>query len=227
MSDTQTLRSSDIQAMRAAILEQKVLPLFYHESAEKSVRVVEALYAAGVRCVEYTNRGAAALENFKALRAAADKNMPELQLGIGTIKNAQQAEQYLAAGADFIICPSMNSDVAAVTAAAGKLWIPGCMTPTEIADAENAGASMVKIFPGNILGPAFISAVRDLFPGMRFLVTGGVEAEKDNLEGWFRAGVSGVGMGSKLIPKELIERGDFEGLTAATITALQLVKQIQ
>jgi 2-dehydro-3-deoxyphosphogluconate aldolase / (4S)-4-hydroxy-2-oxoglutarate aldolase len=213
--------------MRNAILEQKLLPLFYHDSEEKSVLVLDALYAAGIRCVEYTNRGSAAPANFKAMRAAADKNMPGLQLGIGTIKNAQQAEEYLSLGADFIICPSMNADVAAATAAAGKLWIPGCMTPTEIAAAENAGASMVKIFPGNILGPAFISAVRDLFPGMRFLVTGGVEAERGNLEGWFRAGVSGVGMGSKLLTKDLVERGDIEGLKKATANTLDLVQQIK
>jgi 2-dehydro-3-deoxyphosphogluconate aldolase/(4S)-4-hydroxy-2-oxoglutarate aldolase len=218
---------SDLQSMRAAILEQKLLPLFYHDSAEKSVLVLEALYAAGVRCVEYTNRGSAAPANFGVMRAAATERMPGLQLGIGTIKNAQQAEQYLALGADFIICPSTNTEVAAVTAAAGKLWIPGCMTPTEIACAENAGATLVKIFPGNILGPAFITAVRDLFPGMQFLVTGGVEAEAGNLQGWFRAGVSGVGMGSKLITKDLVEKGDAEGLKAATEKTLALVKQIQ
>ncbi|RYZ20498.1 MAG: bifunctional 4-hydroxy-2-oxoglutarate aldolase/2-dehydro-3-deoxy-phosphogluconate aldolase [Chitinophagaceae bacterium] len=217
----------DQQTVRAAILEQKVLPLFYHDSPETSVLVLEALYAGGVRCVEYTNRGAAAPANFGAMRAVATERMPGLLLGIGTIKNAQQAEQYLSLGADFIICPSTNVEVAAATAAAGKLWIPGCMTPTEIAAAENAGASLVKIFPGNILGPAFISAVRDLFPGMQFLVTGGVEAETKNLEGWFRAGVSGVGMGSKLVSKELMERGDRAGLEAATRAALELAQQIK
>ncbi|TCJ14233.1 bifunctional 4-hydroxy-2-oxoglutarate aldolase/2-dehydro-3-deoxy-phosphogluconate aldolase [Flaviaesturariibacter flavus] len=217
----------DQQTVRAAILEQKLLPLYYHDSADTSIQVLEALYAGGIRCVEYTNRGAAAAANFKAMRAVATERMPGLLLGIGTIKNAQQAEQYLSLGADFIICPSMNADVASVTNAAGRLWIPGCMTPTEIADAENAGATLVKIFPGNILGPAFISAVRDLFPGMKFLVTGGVEAEAKNLEGWFRAGVSGVGMGSKLISKELMERGDTESLKAATTRTLELVRQIQ
>ncbi|GAA4321631.1 bifunctional 4-hydroxy-2-oxoglutarate aldolase/2-dehydro-3-deoxy-phosphogluconate aldolase [Flaviaesturariibacter amylovorans] len=214
------------QAHIDGLLEQKLLPLFYHDSADTSVLVLEALYGAGIRYVEYTNRGAAAPANFGVLRAAAS-HMPGLQLGIGTIKNPQQAEQYLAFGADFIICPSMNAEVAAVAAAAGRLWIPGCMTPTEIAAAENAGATLVKIFPGNILGPGFISAVKDLFPGMRFLVTGGVEAEAENLASWFRAGVSGVGMGSKLLTKALVEAGDVKGLMAATGHALALVQEGQ
>ncbi|GAB4094026.1 beta/alpha barrel domain-containing protein [Flaviaesturariibacter terrae] len=209
----------------SGLLAQKLLPLWYHEGAEHSVLVLEALHAGGIRYVEYTNRGAAAPANFRALRAAADK-LDGLQLGIGTIKNAAQAKQYLDLGADFLVAPSMNAEVGAVAAAAGKPWIPGCMTPTEIAAAENAGAELVKIFPGNVLGPAFISAVRDLFPGLRFIVTGGVEAERANLEGWFSAGVSGVGMGSKLLTKELVAKKDFEGIKAATESALALLRQI-
>ncbi|RYY98310.1 MAG: bifunctional 4-hydroxy-2-oxoglutarate aldolase/2-dehydro-3-deoxy-phosphogluconate aldolase, partial [Chitinophagaceae bacterium] len=141
-SRKRTTTMSTKEATIAGLLKQKLLPLFYHDSAERSVLVLEALYSAGIRYVEYTNRGAAAPATFGALRAAASK-LPGLQLGIGTIKNPAQAEQYLSLGADFIICPSMNADVAAVTAAAGKLWIPGCMTPTEIAAAENAGATLV------------------------------------------------------------------------------------
>jgi 2-dehydro-3-deoxyphosphogluconate aldolase/(4S)-4-hydroxy-2-oxoglutarate aldolase len=101
------------------------------------------------------------------------------------------------------------------------------MTPTEIAAAENAGATIVKIFPGNLLGPSYITAIKDLFPELKFVVTGGVEAEAENLRSWFKAGVVGVGMGSKLISKELVEQNDFETLRAATITALGLVQQSQ
>lgn len=213
------------EALLSGLLAQRLLPLWYHESADTSVAVLEALYAGGIRYVEYTNRGEAAPANFRALRAVADR-LDELQLGIGTIKNEAQARRYLDLGADFLIAPSMSEAVGSCAAAAGKAWIPGCMTPTEIAAAENAGARVVKLFPGNVLGPAFLAAVKDLFPGLRFLVTGGVEAERANLEGWFRAGASGVGMGSKLITKELLHRGDWAALTKATEEALALVRSI-
>jgi 2-dehydro-3-deoxyphosphogluconate aldolase/(4S)-4-hydroxy-2-oxoglutarate aldolase len=206
-----------------ALLQQKLLPLYYHDSGEKSVAILHALYDGGIRILEYTNRGSAALENFKVLKQVVDTGLSGLQLGIGTIKSAAQAKDYIEAGADFIVCPSMNGDVAEVCKRAQLLWIPGCMTPTEVAAAENAGATLVKIFPGTLLGPSYISAIKDLFPGMRFIITGGVEAEEENLKGWFGAGVIGVGMGSRLITKTIIEGNDFDGLKQATISALQLV----
>jgi len=207
-----------------ALLEQKLLPLYYHESAETSVDILRAMYAAGIRITEYTNRGENALENFRVLRKAVDKEMPGLELGIGTIKTRKQARKYMEAGADFIVCPSINEEVGEVVEDEKLLWIPGCMTPTEIATAENAGASIVKIFPGNILGPSFITAVKDLFPGLQFVVTGGVEAEEGNLRSWFRSGVVGVGMGSRLITKEIIASKDYSALTSATEKALELVR---
>jgi 2-dehydro-3-deoxyphosphogluconate aldolase / (4S)-4-hydroxy-2-oxoglutarate aldolase len=207
-----------------ALLEQRLLPLFYHESAEISVNVARALYEGGVRILEYTNRGEAALDNFVLLRKAVDKGMPELQLGIGTIKTKKQAKKYIEAGADFVVCPSINEEVGEIVQEEKLLWIPGCMTPTEIATAENAGAEIVKIFPGNLLGPSYISSIRDLFPNLRFVVTGGVEAEDANLKAWFAAGVVGVGMGSKLVTKEIIDSKNYEALKQATANALQMVK---
>ena len=209
-----------------ALLEQKLLPLYYHESAEVSAAILETLYEAGIRVIEYTNRGEHALDNFRALRKTVDRNLPGMLLGIGTIKSKKQAKKFIDAGADFIICPSTNTEVAEVTAEQNMLWIPGCMTPTEIATAENAGAGLVKIFPGNILGPNFISAVKDLFPDLKFMPTGGVEADEGNLRGWFKSGVVGVGMGSKLISKQLVDGKDYEGLRQATEKALALVKEI-
>lgn len=207
-----------------ALLRQRLLPLYYHDSGEVSVRILQALYNGGVRILEYTNRGDAALENFKALRKAVNEGMPGLQLGIGTVKSVRQAKDYMNAGADFIVCPSTSADVGEAVQGAGLLWIPGCMTPTEIAVAENADASLVKIFPGNLLGPSYITAIKDIFPGMKFIVTGGVEAEEKNLRGWFDAGVVGVGMGSKLITKALLAAEDYEGLKAATEKALKLTR---
>lgn len=207
-----------------AILDQKLLPLYYHDSAEVSINILKALYNAGVRVVEYTNRGENALDNFKALRTAVDQQMPGMQLGIGTIKTRKQAKKYIEAKADFIVCPTINEDVAEITHDNDLLWIPGCMTPTEVASAENEGAKLVKIFPGNILGPSYINAIKELFPELKFMPTGGVEAEADNLKSWFSSGVVAVGMGSKLITKDHVSKGDYEGLKAATQKALQLVK---
>lgn len=208
-----------------ALLQQKLLPLYYHDSAEVSVKILRALYDGGVRILEYTNRGEAALKNFSALRKAVDGGMPGLQLGIGTVKTKAQAEAYMQAGADFIVCPSMNAEVGEAAQRAGLLWIPGCMTPTEIANAESAGAEIVKLFPGNLLGPSYITSIKDLFGGLRFVVTGGVEAEAENLKAWFNSGVVGVGMGSKLVTKEVIATKDYKGLQKSTVNALALVKE--
>ena len=207
------------------LLQQKLLPLYYHESAEVSLRVLQALYNGGIRILEYTNRGENALKNFIVLRKAI-KKMPGMLLGIGTIKNKQQAKQYIKAGADFIVCPSMNAEVAKVTHNAGLLWIPGCMTPTEIAAAENSGAGIVKIFPGNILGPSYISAIKDLFPRVKFMPTGGVDLDKENIAGWFAAGVCAVGMGSKLISKQLLEQKDYPKIEELTAQVMALLKSI-
>lgn len=207
----------------SALLLQKLLPLYFHPDAANSIRVLRALYAGGIRIVEYTNRGEAALDNFRELRKAVDAEMPGLQLGIGTIKTKKAARKFIEAGADFIVAPTMNEAVAEVVEDEDLLWIPGCMTPTEIAAAESAGATLVKIFPGNILGPGFVTAVRELFPGMQFMPTGGVEAEEGNLRSWFRSGVVAVGMGSKLVSREFLENGDSEGLQRAAEAALKLV----
>jgi 2-dehydro-3-deoxyphosphogluconate aldolase/(4S)-4-hydroxy-2-oxoglutarate aldolase len=207
-----------------ALLSQKLLPLYYHESAEVSIKILQSLYKAGIRTVEYTNRGEAALGNYKQLRKAADKSMQDLQLGVGTIKTRKAAKKFIDAGADFIVCPSVHPEVAEISHAKGLLWVPGCLTTTEIATAEEAGATIVKIFPGSILGPSYITAIREIFPSLQFMPTGGVEPEASNLRGWFSAGVVAVGMGSRLISKGLVQERNFEELTRQTEEALQLVK---
>lgn len=208
------------------LLQQRLLPLFYHDDAQTCISILDALYNAGVRLVEYTNRGPNALVNFGAMKQHAAQRLPGVQLGIGTIKNPEQATRYIDAGADFIVCPTTEPSVGETTHNAGLLWIPGCMTPTEIARAEAAGAKLVKIFPGNILGPSYISAIKELFGGMLFMPTGGVEANADNLRSWFDAGVCAVGMGSKLISAKLIQDKDFAGIEKATREALRLIGDI-
>jgi 2-dehydro-3-deoxyphosphogluconate aldolase / (4S)-4-hydroxy-2-oxoglutarate aldolase len=208
-----------------ALLGQKLLPLYYHDDPGVSIDILKALYEGGIRILEYTNRGANALENFRQMKNHVRELMPGMTLGIGTIKTGQQAKDFIDAGADFIVCPTINKEVAVITHDAGLLWIPGCMTPTEIAAAEEAGASIVKIFPGNILGPGYISAIKELFPGIQFMPTGGVEAEANNLSAWFNSGVVAVGMGSKLISKDLVENKNYEGIKQAARQSLELVKQ--
>jgi len=207
--------------------EQGVLPLFFNKDPEVSISVLRALYEAGIRSVEYTNRGEAALKNFEKLRPLCDTELKGMYLGIGTIKNAQQAQAFIDAGADYIISPGLVEDAAAVAAKNGVLWVPGCMTPTEIIRAETLGAKMIKIFQGNVLGPGFISAIKELFSGLQFMITGGVEPEEANLRSWFSAGVAAVGMGSKLITKSSLENKEYSKITELTKQSLALIQNIR
>lgn len=208
-----------------SILQQGMLPLFYHEDAAISLEIIRALYRAGIRILEYTNRGEAALENFRLLKENLKNEMPSLSLGIGTIKTVEQANNFIDAGADFIVSPIVNPHVAEFTHSKDLLWIPGCMTPTEIHLAQENNAALIKIFPANILGPEFISSIKDLFNGQLFIPTGGVEMYKENISSWFKAGVCAVGMGSKLITKEVLENATYEKLYEDTLAALKLVNE--
>lgn len=212
------------QAVLDSILKQGILPLFFYEDAEVSVQVVRTLYKAGVRVMEYTNRAKEAFENFRLLKAAREREMPDLYLGIGTVKTEEDAIRYVNAGADFIVAPTINVDVAAVARQHDRLWIPGCMTPTEIHLAQQHHAALIKIFPADVLGPGYITAVADVFRGQLFMPTGGVELNKYNLSGWFKAGVCAVGMGSKLITKEILQAKLYDQLYFNTVNTLQLIQ---
>jgi 2-dehydro-3-deoxyphosphogluconate aldolase/(4S)-4-hydroxy-2-oxoglutarate aldolase len=200
-----------IDKVSAHILESKLIPLFYEDDVTVVVEVVKALYAGGIRTIEFTNRGTKALENFKAL-VALKNEMPDLFLGIGTIKSEEDAKKYIDAGADFLISPVFDASVADIAYLHKVLWIPGCMTPTEIHHAQAAGCNIVKLFPGNVLGPGFIEAIRPLFREVHFLVTGGVDATEASITSWLKAGAAGVGLGSKLITKNVLDNKQFEEL---------------
>jgi len=216
---------------KAKVLElvpqQGILPLFFHKDPEVSVQVMKALYEAGIRALEYTNRGEAALVNFKRMKEVRDNECPEMQLGIGTIKNREQAKSFIEAGADFIISPGFVKEAAEEANNAGLLYVPGCMTPTEIIEAENYGIQFIKLFPGNILGPDFMSAIKELFPKVKFMPTGGVDLDKDNISGWFKAGVSAVGMGSKLVSKALLEQQDYSKIAQLTKDVVEIIKSVK
>jgi 2-dehydro-3-deoxyphosphogluconate aldolase/(4S)-4-hydroxy-2-oxoglutarate aldolase len=208
------------------VCKEKILPLYYNDSIETSIAVLKTLYDAGISIVEYTNRGEQALDNFIALKKIVNEEMPDLLLGAGTIKTTVDAQLFITAGADFIVCPVVNADVATIVHKAGLLWIPGCMTATEIFTAESNGATIVKIFPGNILGPKYISAIKDLFPSLLFMPTGGIEISKANLSAWFSAGVCAVGLGSQLVSKSITENKDYKKLHMLAKEALELVNGI-
>jgi 2-dehydro-3-deoxyphosphogluconate aldolase/(4S)-4-hydroxy-2-oxoglutarate aldolase len=215
----------DKKAVLQSILDKGLLPLFYHDSGETSLEVIRALYRAGIRAVEYTNRGVHALENFKLLKKTLAAETPDLHLGIGTVKTAEEAKAFIAAGADLIVSPIVNPEVGALAQQAGLLWIPGCMTPTEIHLAQTLRADVIKLFPANILGPEFLSSIRELFPGQQFIPTGGVDLDQQNISGWFKAGVCAVGMGSKLISKDVLNHAQYEKLYGDTVKALEMVKK--
>lgn len=196
------------------IIHSGLLPLYYHESKDLSVSILKALYQSGIRIVEYTNRGKNALINFEALRTIASQEMPDLLLGIGTIKTAEAAKEFIDLGADFIVSPIVSAEVAKIVLEHNLAWIPGCLTPTEIHQAQVYGARLVKIFPGNLVGASYVQSIKDIFPDLLFMPTGGVEPEEQNLKSWFTAGVAAVGMGSKLLKTSEIEENNFEALSA-------------
>jgi 2-dehydro-3-deoxyphosphogluconate aldolase / (4S)-4-hydroxy-2-oxoglutarate aldolase len=208
------------------IVQQKMLPLYFHSDKEVSINILKALYAAGIKAVEYTNRGVEAVENFKALRTVVNESMPGMKLGIGTVKTTADAENFIKAGADFIISPVVYPPVARVVEEAGLLWIPGCLTPTEIFTAEMNGAKMVKIFPGSVVGPSYISAIKELFPGLLFMPTGGVDTTAENIKEWFNSGVCAVGMGSKLISKSILQNKEYDKLTLLTKQVIEVIDSL-
>jgi len=208
-------------------IQQGVLPLYFNKDEEVSIAVLKALYEAGIRTVEYTNRGEAALKNFKVLRKVCDTELSGMYLGIGTIKNGDQAKAFVDAGADYLISPGLVEEASKLAEQNGLLYVPGAMTPTEIIKAEQLGCTLVKLFPGNILGPGFVSAIKELFSGVKFIITGGVEPEENNLRGWFNAGAAAVGMGSKLITKQILETKDYAKVTELTKESLRLINIVR
>lgn len=209
------------------IPRQGILPLYFYKDTEVSLQVLRSLYKAGIRTVEYTNRGEAALKNFREMRKLCDSELNGMYLGVGTIKDASSAKAFIEAGADYLISPGLVEDAIKVADEHRLLWVPGCMTPTEIIRAEQLGARMVKLFPGNILGPGFLSAIKELFPNLLFMPTGGVDLDKENISGWFKAGVCAVGMGSKLISKPLLEQKDYAKIESLTREALDIIKSVR
>ena len=215
------------QEVTDVIVKQGILPLYFNADETISVEVLRAIYKAGIKAVEYTNRGEAALKNFKKLVEIRNGEMAGLMLGVGTIKNLQAAEDYMKAGADFLVSPGFVPEVATYAGNKNIFYAPGCMTPSEIIAAENAGIGFIKLFPGDMLGPKFLSSIKEIFPKLLFMPTGGVDTTKENIEGWFNAGVVAVGMGSKLISKKLMEAKEYATIEKDTKQVLETIRSIK
>ncbi|MEN8226369.1 MAG: bifunctional 4-hydroxy-2-oxoglutarate aldolase/2-dehydro-3-deoxy-phosphogluconate aldolase [Bacteroidota bacterium] len=207
------------------IYKSGLIPLFYHHDADSSISVINACYKGGVRVVEYVNRGDAALLNFPVIKDHIQNYCPGMILGAGSVLNRQQAEKFIQLGADFIVSPILSKEIALSCIDHDTYWIPGCATPTEIARARALGADIIKVFPGNVLGPGFIKSVLGPMPGLKLMPTGGVEPTKDNLRAWFDAGAVGVGMGSKLIDQEMTGKPDL--LTAKVKEVIDIIISIR
>jgi len=185
--------------------ETGIIPVFYHKDPEICRSVIKACYEGGVRVFEFTNRGDYAHELFSGLNKWAEKEVPDMIMGTGSVIDAGTASLYIQLGANFIVSPVLNPDMAKVCNRRKILWSPGCGSLTEINLAEEFGAEIVKIFPGSSVGgPGFVKAIKGPCPWTSIMPAGGVEPTEENLKEWFEAGVTCVGMGSKLITKEII-----------------------
>jgi len=204
-----------------------MVPLFFNSDVEVCKNVLKACYDGGARLLEFTNRGLFAHEIFSELSKYKIANLPGMALGIGSVQDAATASLFMQCGADFVVTASLKEDVALACNRRKILWSAGCGTLTEIARAEELGCEIVKLFPGSVYGPGFIKSVRAPQPWTKIMPTGGVAPTVENLTGWFDAGVTCVGMGSKLLSKEMIANKDYAGISAKCKEALALVKEVR
>jgi 2-dehydro-3-deoxyphosphogluconate aldolase/(4S)-4-hydroxy-2-oxoglutarate aldolase len=214
------------QQVQAAMKSTGMIPVFYHAEIEIAKGVVDAAYKGGVRVFEFTNRGGNAFDVFTQLLKHIEK-YPDLMLGIGTIMDGAAAKKFIDAGAHFIVSPILKAETAAVCKQHDVIWIPGCATLTEIVTGKELGADVIKIFPGSVLGPGFVSSVLPVIPGYQLMPTGGVEPNEKNLSGWFKAGVMCVGMGSQLFTKEIMAEKNWPLLEKNVAETLGIIQKLR
>ena len=209
-----------------AIVSTGMVPVYYNKDVEIAKQVVKACYEGGVRAFEFTNRGDFAHEVFAELIKFATKECPELVLGVGSIVDAGTASLYLQLGANFVVGPLFNPEIAKVCNRRLVPYTPGCGSVSEIGFAQEVGCDLCKIFPaGNVGGPSFVKNIKAPMPWSMIMATGAVEPTEENLSAWFKAGVTCVGMGSKLFPKEMIAAGNWEAISTLCRAALATIKK--
>ena len=210
-----------------AMKDTGIVPLFYNESVEVGKQLLQACYNGGARVIEFTSRGDNAHKVFDELCAFAKAELPELILGVGSVTDAAAASLYLQLGANFVVTPVLREDIAIVCNRRKVLWSPGCGSLTEIARAEELGCEIVKLFPGGIYGAQFVKAIKGPCPWTSVMPTGGVSPTRESLEEWFNAGVTCVGLGSKLIAPDENGAWDYKKIEEKTTLAIDLIKVIR
>ena len=207
------------------IRETGIVPVFYNANVELACKVVKACYDGGIRAFEFTNRGDGAHIVFKDLIPFVRQECPEMALGAGTVLDAPTAALYIQLGADFIVSPNLNPEVARLCNRRGIPYSPGCGTVTEICNAMELGCDLVKVFPaGTVGGPAFVKNILAPLPWAMVMCTGAVKPTEENLSAWAESGVTAVGMGSKLFPKELVKAGDWKAISDLCAASLRWFK---
>jgi len=207
--------------------ETGMVPVFYHKDIEIAKNVIKACYEGGVRAFEFTNRGDFAHEVFGELVKYANENLPGMIVGVGSVVDPGTAALYIQLGANFVVGPLFNPEIAPVCNRRLIPYCPGCGTVSEVGAAQQAGCDLCKVFPGDVLGPAFVKGLRAPMPWSQIMVTGGVKPTKDNLEGWFNAGATCVGMGSNLFPKDVLASGEWSRITELCKNALEIIKEVR
>ena len=218
----------DRMAVLTALMDQGVIPVFYHPDVEVCKNVIQACADGGAPCIEFTNRGDFASHVFYEVTKHFASADPRVIMGVGSIVDAPTAGIYIANGAKFVVGPILNADVAKVCNRRKIPYSPGCGSASEISYAEELGCEIVKVFPGSSVGgPDFVKAVLGPMPWTRIMPTGGVDPDEASVKKWFGAGIVAAGMGSKLITQELLDAGDYAGITAKVRETVDLIKKVR
>ena len=218
----------DRMAVLTALMDQGVIPVFYHPDVEVCKKVIQACADGGAPCIEFTNRGDFASHVFYEVTRHFASADPRVIMGVGSIVDAPTAGIYIANGAKFVVGPILNADVAKVCNRRKIPYSAGCGSASEMSYAEELGCEIVKVFPGSSVGgPDFVKAVLGPMPWTRIMPTGGVDPDEASVKKWFGAGIVAAGMGSKLITQELLDAGDYAGITAKVRETVDLIKKVR
>lgn len=218
----------DRMAVLTALMDQGVIPVFYHPDVEVCKNVIQACADGGAPCIEFTNRGDFASHVFYEVTRHFDQADPRVIMGVGSIVDAPTAGIYIANGAKFVVGPILNADVAKVCNRRKIPYSPGCGSASEISYAEELGCEIVKVFPGSSVGgPDFVKAVLGPMPWTRIMPTGGVDPDEASVKKWFGAGIVAAGMGSKLITPELLDAKDYAGISKKVRETVDLIKKVR
>lgn len=217
-------RSDVLSAMK----KTGVIPVFYNPDPEVAKHIIAACAEGGANVIEFTNRGDQALEVFKELYRFCAGEQKDVILGIGSVVDGPTAAMYIGAGADFVVGPTLNEEVARLCNIRKISYSPGCGSATEISRAHELGVDLCKVFPGSSVGgPAFVKGVTGPMPWTEIMPTGGVSPTRENLKEWFDAGIACAGMGSKLITKELVASKNYQGITDHVKQVVSLITEIR